>query len=303
MDRKESRFTFAGVIQNFSVDAKENTELVTNADQSIIGVNVKQATKQNTVYFILRDKQKGTQLLGCSRRWVRGDPLRSHSDDNGSARIVQCNPHECDAASLSMGSSNVIWRGEKALFKGSKSIAFSSECLAWNSIGSPLLRSRMVLSQIRERHWIGCPVNAAQNRIGAPTHVPKRNYYRHSRFIFRVIGSKGHNWRIVLGALALFTPLVFDYTFSKEGIGFRIFANLITVAKIPRRLIKRAWVLTHWGFSGYDPLYFSNLTLYNRFQNKVLVIETDLPIRLFTLTPKNVDEALQVLGIEPEKKD
>ena len=68
MDRKESRFTFAGVIQNFSVDAKENTELVTNADQSIIGVNVKQATKQNTVYFILRDKQKGTQLLGCSRR-------------------------------------------------------------------------------------------------------------------------------------------------------------------------------------------------------------------------------------------
>jgi hypothetical protein len=60
---KETRFTFAGVIQNFSRDAKENTGLVTNADESIIGVNVKQATKQNAVYFILRDKQKGTQLL------------------------------------------------------------------------------------------------------------------------------------------------------------------------------------------------------------------------------------------------
>jgi hypothetical protein len=60
---KETRFTFAGVIQNFSRDAKENTGLVTNADESIIGVNVKQATKQNAAYFILRDKQKGTQLL------------------------------------------------------------------------------------------------------------------------------------------------------------------------------------------------------------------------------------------------
>jgi hypothetical protein len=52
---KETRFTFTGVI--------ENTQLVTNADESIIGVNVRQATKQNAVYFILRDKQKGTQLL------------------------------------------------------------------------------------------------------------------------------------------------------------------------------------------------------------------------------------------------
>jgi hypothetical protein len=108
---------------------------------------------------------------------------------------------------------------------------------------------------------------------------------------------------IILGTAALFTRLVFDYTFSKEGIEFRIFANLLIVAKLPRRFIKRAWVLTHWGLSGYCPFYFSNLTLKNRFQNGVLVIETDLPIRLFTLTPKNIDEALQLLGIEPEKQD
>jgi hypothetical protein len=52
---KETRFTFTGVI--------EDTQLVTNTDKSIIGVNVKQATKQRAVYFILTDKQKGTQLL------------------------------------------------------------------------------------------------------------------------------------------------------------------------------------------------------------------------------------------------
>jgi hypothetical protein len=52
---KETRFTFKAVI--------ENRQLVTNADESIIGVNVRQATKQNAVYFILRDRQKGTQLL------------------------------------------------------------------------------------------------------------------------------------------------------------------------------------------------------------------------------------------------
>jgi len=107
----------------------------------------------------------------------------------------------------------------------------------------------------------------------------------------------------LLGTADLFTPLLFDYTFSKEGIEFRILANLLIVAKIPRRLIKRAWVLTYWGLSGYHPFYFSHLVVKNRFRNKVLVIETDLPIRLFTLTPKNIDEALQLLGIEPEKAD
>ena len=107
---------------------------------------------------------------------------------------------------------------------------------------------------------------------------------------------------IILGTAALFTPLVFDYTLSKKGIEFRILANLIIVAKIPRRLIKRAWILTRWGFSGYHPFYFSHLTVKNRFRNKVLVIETDLPIRLFTLTPKNIDEALQVLEIQPERE-
>jgi hypothetical protein len=59
---KETRFTFNGVIQNFLLNNKY-TQLVTNADESIIGVNVRQATKQNAVYFILRDRQKGTQLL------------------------------------------------------------------------------------------------------------------------------------------------------------------------------------------------------------------------------------------------
>ena len=58
---KETRFTFKGVIERFFT--KDNTQLVTNDDESIIGVNVKQATKQNALYFILRDKQKGTQLL------------------------------------------------------------------------------------------------------------------------------------------------------------------------------------------------------------------------------------------------
>ena len=59
---KETRFTFRGVIQNFLLNSKY-TQLVTNEDESIIGVNVRQATKQNAVYFILRDKQKGMQLL------------------------------------------------------------------------------------------------------------------------------------------------------------------------------------------------------------------------------------------------
>jgi hypothetical protein len=59
---KETRFRFKGVIQNFLLNTKD-TQFVTNDDESIIGVNVRQATKQNAVYFILRDKQKGTQLL------------------------------------------------------------------------------------------------------------------------------------------------------------------------------------------------------------------------------------------------
>jgi hypothetical protein len=54
---QDVRLKFRGVIQNFDPRREHLKEFVTNEDQTIIGPNVKQATKQNDVYLLLRNSE------------------------------------------------------------------------------------------------------------------------------------------------------------------------------------------------------------------------------------------------------
>jgi hypothetical protein len=60
---KDVRLRFRGVIQNFGPEVEHSKEFTTNEDETIIGLNVKQATKQNDVYLLLRDPQGDLQII------------------------------------------------------------------------------------------------------------------------------------------------------------------------------------------------------------------------------------------------
>jgi hypothetical protein len=60
---KEIRLRFRGVMQNFNPEVEDSKEFVANEEETIVGLNVKQATKQNDVYLLLRDSEGDFKVI------------------------------------------------------------------------------------------------------------------------------------------------------------------------------------------------------------------------------------------------
>ena len=60
---KEIRLRFRGVMQNFNPEVEHSKDFVANEEETIVGLNVKQATKQNDVYLLLRDSEGDFKII------------------------------------------------------------------------------------------------------------------------------------------------------------------------------------------------------------------------------------------------
>ena len=85
-----------------------------------------------------------------------------------------------------------------------------------------------------------------------------------------------------------------DYYFNAYGIQFVLFGGRVPVGIIKREQIETANVVPLFDIS--RPERLSALSLPNRFVSRIVLVKTNLPIRLWILTPAHPEQSIEALG-------